>query len=90
MTDVAPNQPRHFIALGAGVVALLVFVFGPTGMVGYLLAIAVAVAAVLVGHSASRHRGRMLVLAIIGLVISYFVLLTAVALLVVHMTRLFG
>lgn len=90
MTAPEPNPYRHLIALGAGIAALIVFLTFPSGVIGYLVSIVVAAVAVFVGHRAVRHRGRMLLAAILGLVLSYFVLLTSVALLVVRLSRLGG
>lgn len=90
MTEAEPNPYRHLIALAAGIAALIVLLTFTSGVVGYLVSIVVAGAAVFVGHNAARHRGRMLLAAILGLVLSYFVLLTSVGLLVVRLTRLAG
>jgi hypothetical protein len=90
MTEAEPNPYRHLIALAVGIASLIVFLTFTSGVVGYLVSIVVAAVAVLVGHRAVRHRGRMLLAAILGLVLSYFVLLTSVGLLVVRLTRLGG
>ena len=88
MTETEPNPYRHLIALAAGIASLIVFLTFTSGVVGYLVSIVVAGAAVFVGHRAVGHRGRMLLAAILGLVLSYFVLITSVGLLVVRLTRL--
>ncbi|MFK3834521.1 hypothetical protein [Microbacterium sp. NPDC087868] len=88
MTEAEPNPYRHLIALAAGIVALIVFLTFTSGVIGYLVSIVVAGATVFVGHRALRDRGRFLLAAILGLVLSYFVLITSVGLLVVRLTRL--
>ncbi|MFK4761470.1 hypothetical protein ACI3KS_11095 [Microbacterium sp. ZW T5_45] len=88
MTD-APTQPRHLIALGAGIVAMLGLFLLPPGSWGYLLTAALGLLAVLIGHRAVVRRGPTLVAAIIGLVLGYLVLLLGAGLLIVRFLRLF-
>lgn len=82
------NQARHLIALGAGVAVLLAFFVNPGGVVGYLVMIALGIVAAFIGHSAARRQGPLLWAAIIGLVLSYIELITALGLLVVRLSRL--
>lgn len=90
MTDAPQNRYRHLIASGAGVAAVVAFFLIPPGIVGYLATIAVAIIAVLIGHSAVRRHGSLRGSAIIGLALSYLILITSVGMLVVRLTRLGG
>jgi hypothetical protein len=88
MTDATQNRYRHLIASGAGVAAVVAFFLIPPGIVGYLATIAII--AVLIGHSAARRHGSLRGSAIIGLALSYLILITSVGMLVVRLTRLGG
>ena len=84
-----PNQTRHLTALAAGVVALVAFFALPPGLPGYLGSIAVGIIAVAIGHSAIRLRGSLRWAAIVGLVLSYYELVTAIGLLLARLTSVF-
>lgn len=83
------NRVWHVIGLVCGVLAILSLFVVPSGVVGYLVAIAIAAAAVLIGHAAVRRRGAFRAAAITGLVLAYLGLLAPAGLLVVGLTRVF-
>lgn len=89
MADIeSQNRARHLTALGAAVVVLLAFLVIQGGIVGYLVLIALGIVAVYIGHGAARRQGPLLWTAIIGLVMGYIELITAIGLLVVRLSRL--
>lgn len=87
-----PNSHRaiHVTALVAGLVAMVVLFIGPAGVVGYLISIAVGLAALLVGHRAAKRSGPGLWMAIVGLVLSYLEVVVSVGLLAVRLARVFS
>jgi len=91
MTSPPPLDGRalHLAALVAGVVSYIVLFSIPGGPLSYLLAVAVGVVAVIIGHRAILRRGPLLWAGIVGLVISYFELIVAAGLLAVRLTRMF-
>lgn len=93
MTDnpaVNDHRVRHFGALAAAVVAIIVVVNIPGGILGYLAMIVISTIAVLIGHGAIRFRGKHRWAAIVGLILSYQTLLLAVGLLVIRTARIFA
>ena len=91
MTDTASprnSQVLHSGALGAGLFAMGVFIFAPSGLIPQLLVLLVGVVAIIVGHRASRRPGSTRWVAILGLVIAYFQLIVAGAIMLVGAIRL--
>ncbi|WP_162785652.1 hypothetical protein [Microbacterium sorbitolivorans] len=90
MTSRPPADGRalHLVALAAGLIAFVVLFLIPGGPLSYLLAAAVGLVAVLIGHRAILRRGPMLWAAIVGLVMSYFELVVAGGLLAVRLMRM--
>ncbi|QDE33904.1 hypothetical protein FIV50_03355 [Microbacterium foliorum] len=84
------NRAWHVVALVAGVLAIVSLFVVPSGIVGYLVAIAIASVAVMVGHLAVRRRGAFRAAAIVGLILAYLGLIAPVGLLVVRLTRMFA
>lgn len=83
------NRVWHVIGLVCGVLAIASLFVVPSGIVGYLAAIAIAAAAVLIGHASVRRHGAFRAAAIVGLVFAYLGLIVPVGLLVVRLTRAF-
>ncbi|MEX0160238.1 MULTISPECIES: hypothetical protein [unclassified Microbacterium] len=83
------NRVWHVAGLVCGVLAILSSFVVPSGVVGYLVAIAIAATAVLIGHASVRRRGAFRAAAITGLVLAYLGLIVSVGLLVVRLTRMF-
>lgn len=90
MTDAPANQTRHLVALGAGVAALMTFIWAPEGMVGSLLMLAVAVCALLFASEASRRRGPLRAVAIAGALLAGLSTVVATAVTVVALARMFS
>ncbi|MBC9935988.1 MULTISPECIES: hypothetical protein [unclassified Leucobacter] len=82
------NNARHLFALAAGMLVIVVSIFGPSGIAGYLLLIGMGIVAVAIGHRSLRHPGPLLWAAIVGLVLGYLELIMAVGLLTVRLTRI--
>lgn len=86
------NRAWHVIGLVCGVLAIASLFLMPstlTGVVGYLVGIVIAVAAVLVGHASVRRRGAFRAVAIVGLILAYLGLVMFAGLLMVRLTRMF-
>lgn len=93
MTDnpaINDHRVRHFGALAAAVVAIVLVFYISGGIIGYLAMITISVLAVLIGHSAIRFRGKYKWAAIVGLVLSYQMLLFSAGLLIVRTARIFA
>ncbi|WP_311259006.1 hypothetical protein [Microbacterium sp. WCS2018Hpa-9] len=84
------NRVWHVTALVCGVLAIVSMFAVPSGIVGYLIAIAIAAAAALIGHASVRRHGAFRAAAIVGLVFAYLGLIVPVGLLVVRLTRAFA
>lgn len=89
MRDTANQQGIQFGALGASVVAFVLFFFLPSSIFGYIIHIAAFLIAIVIGHRATRRAGRFLWVAILALVLSYLGLIVSVGLLAVRLTRTF-
>ncbi|MDI6023020.1 hypothetical protein QBL02_05620 [Leucobacter sp. UT-8R-CII-1-4] len=86
---MTPDKNKiHLVAGLAGVLALTAFFLLANGPLGYLMAGAVGVIAIIIGHRALKHRGPLIWVAIIGLVLSYLQLLTSIGLLLVRITTI--
>lgn len=86
---MTPDKNRiHLVAGLAGVLALTVFFLLANGPIGYLVSGAVGAIAIVIGHRALKHRGPLIWVAIIGLVLSYLQLLTSIGLLLVRITTI--
>ncbi len=83
------NRIRHFGALVAGVVAFISVFIIPSGMIWYFVMVAISIVAVVTGHRAIKFRGRFIWAAIVGLVLSYFILLFSALLLFVRTILIF-
>lgn len=91
MTDdqgAAGEQVRHLAALGAGVVAMLTVVWAPSGAVGDLLMLVVAVAALLFALDAGRRHGPLRWAAIAGALLAGLVTIAAAGIAIVAVARL--
>lgn len=84
------NRVWHVTGLVCGVLATVSLFVLPSGIAGYLVAIAIAAAAALIGHAAARRRGAFRAAAIIGLGLAYLGLIVPVGLLVVRLMRVFA
>ncbi|MEV7610023.1 hypothetical protein AB0N61_11110 [Microbacterium sp. NPDC089320] len=84
------NRAWHVVGLVSGVLAIVSLWLVPNGIVGYLIAIAIAVAAVLIGHAAVRRRGAYRAAAIVGLILAYLELFVAAALALTWVMRVFS
>lgn len=84
------NRVWHVGGLVCGVLAIASLFVLPGGIVGYLIAIAIAAAAALIGHASVRRHGAFRVAAIVGLGLAYLGLIVSVGLLVVRLTRVFA
>ncbi|MGP6170641.1 hypothetical protein ACTU6U_02510 [Microbacterium sp. A196] len=92
MTDteqLSAQRVSHVVALVAGLVAILAFYVIPSGVVGYLVVIAVSVVAIVIGHRSVSRRGPLLWMAILGLILAYLGLVVSVGVLVVRLMRMF-
>lgn len=84
------NRAWHVIGLVCGVVAIVSLYALPSGIVGYLIAIAIAAVAVLISHASARRHGAFRAAAIVGLGLGYLGLIVSVGLLVVRLIRMFA
>ncbi|MFJ4998114.1 hypothetical protein ACIP5T_08170 [Microbacterium sp. NPDC088619] len=86
------NRVWHVIGLVCGVLAIVSLFVLPSGIVGYLIAIAIAIAAAaaLIGHASVRRHGAFRAAAIVGLSLAYLGLIMSVSLLVVRLLRVFA
>ncbi|WP_157521004.1 hypothetical protein [Microbacterium sp. Leaf159] len=84
------NRVWHVVGLVCGVLAIASLFVLPSGIVGYLIAIAIAAAAALIGHASVRRQGAFRAAAIVGLGLAYLGLIVSVGLLVVRLTRAFA
>lgn len=86
---MTPDKNKiHLVAGLAGVLALTVFFLLANGLLGYLASGVVGVIAVVICHRAVKHRGPLIWVAIIGLVLSYLQLLTTIGLLLVRISTI--
>lgn len=90
MTDAPQNQARHLTALAAGAVAMATVVWAPTGVIGSLLMVAVAVSSLLFAVEASRRPGVLRWLAIVGGLLAGLSAITAAGILAVAFANLFS
>ncbi|WP_447912058.1 hypothetical protein [Microbacterium phyllosphaerae] len=84
------NRAWHVVGMVCGVLAIVSLFVLPSGIVGYLIAIAIAAAAALIGHASVRRQGAFRAAAIVGLGLAYLGLIVSVGLLVVRLTRVFA
>ena len=87
-TGRPPNLIRHLVSLVAGVLAILSGFLAPSGVTGYLIGVAIGVAAVVVGHKSVRQPGPAQWAAGMGLGLSYLGLVVALGLLTTRIVRL--
>lgn len=84
------NRAWHVVGMVCGVLAIVSLFVLPSGIVGYLIAIAIAAVAALIGHASVRRHGAFRAAAIVGLGLAYLGLIVSVGLLVVRLTRVFA
>lgn len=87
---MSDQRLRHFGALAAAVVTIFLVFYIPGGILGYLAMVTVSALEIFIGHSAIRFLGKHRWAAIVGLILSYQMLLFDAGLLIIRTARIFA